>query len=281
MSHHEKLHIHYICVNKLRFLRMALELYRAYSVDIIRQVKARVQEGGNLNALLRVVNEDWASIIIMSLKEWIRWHQPVFWFAGSCRIIWQWTSAFPSMVLSMMWCRQSMKTLAMLINPVARQHMIYSKFRCVSSWSTCIIIYRYINTYMIWYESMFCEKYTYPTKYMKQITACGISGDGALVCGFCGFFLVKVEAIVSLNHEWAEYGHTPTCHLWCDVMCLSYIEFLLCRTRVISRWTSSGLLFSLPEHTWHGILTDKAIVSCEMVKPRSTVITTIIMWFTF
>ena len=69
MSHHEKLHIHYICVNKLRFLRMALELYRAYSVDIIRQVKARVQEGGNLNALLRVVNEDWASIIIMSLKE--------------------------------------------------------------------------------------------------------------------------------------------------------------------------------------------------------------------
>ena len=45
---------------------MALGLYQTFTYDIIRQVKARLQGGGDLHMLLREVNQDWESISMMS-----------------------------------------------------------------------------------------------------------------------------------------------------------------------------------------------------------------------
>lgn len=45
---------------------MALGLYQTFTYDIIRQVKARLDRGGDLHMLLREVNQDWESISMMS-----------------------------------------------------------------------------------------------------------------------------------------------------------------------------------------------------------------------
>ena len=68
-----------------------------------------------------------------------------------CRIIWRWTSVYPYQVSSMMWCLPLMLTLATLIKWVASKHMIYSKLRCVSSWSTNIIVKIHKSLCDIWF----------------------------------------------------------------------------------------------------------------------------------
>ena len=126
-----------------------------------------------------------------------------------CRIIWRWTSVYPYQVSSMMWCLPLMLTLATLIKWVASKHMIYSKLRCVSSWSTNIIVKIHKSLCDIWF--CFVEYIHSPSNVWNKSHP-GISGNGELVCGFSGFFLKKVEASCFFD-ERIQYCHSRPYHL--------------------------------------------------------------------